>query len=96
MSVLRFHPEADFEMMEAAIMYETLQHDLGKRFLSEVQNALTHIQINPKLYPVIYRDVRKCMTKTFPFNVIFRRTGDQIVIMAVMHQKRHPDYWKSR
>jgi len=96
MSVLRFHPEADFEMMEAAVMYEKLQHDLGKRFLSEVQNALTHIQINSQLYPVIYRDVRKCMTKTFPFNVLFRRAGDQIVIMAVMHQKRHPDYWKRR
>lgn len=96
MSAIRFHPEADFEMMEAAVMYETLQHDLGKRFLSEVQNALTHIQINSQLYPVIYRDVRKCMTKTFPFNVLFRRIGDQIVIMAVMHQKRHPNYWKRR
>ncbi len=41
MSVIRFHPEADFEMMEAAVMYETLQHDLGKRFLSEVQRALS-------------------------------------------------------
>jgi toxin ParE1/3/4 len=83
-------------MMEAAVMYETLQHDFGKRFLSEVQSALTHIQINPQLYPVITRDVRKCITKTFPFNVIFRRAGDQIVIIAVMHQKRHPDYWKRR
>jgi len=96
MSVIRFHPEADFEMMEAAVMYETLQHDLGKRFLSEVQSALNHILINPKLYPVIYRDVRRGITRTFPFNVLYRRTGDQIIVMAVMHQKRHPDYWKSR
>lgn len=96
MSVIRFHPEADFEMMEEAVIYETLQNDFGKRFLSEVQNALSHIQINPQLYPVIYRDVRKCMTKTFPFNVLFRITGDRVVILAVMHQRRHPDYWKRR
>jgi len=96
MSVIRFHPEADFEMMEAAVVYETMQHDLGKRFLSEVQSALNHILINPHLYPVIYRDVRRGITRTFPFNVLYRRTGDQIIVMAVMHQKRHPDCWKSR
>jgi plasmid stabilization system protein ParE len=96
MSAILFHPEADFEMMEAAVVYETMQHDLGKRFLSEVQNALNHILINPLLCPVIYRDVRRGLTRTFPFNVLYRRTGDQIIVMAVMHQKRHPDYWKSR
>jgi len=96
MTHLRFHPEADLEMMEAAVIYETLQPDLGKRFLSEVRNALNHIQINPQLYPVIYLDVRKCITKTFPFKILFRRIGDQIVVMAVMHQRRHPDYWKRR
>lgn len=72
MSAILFHPDADVEMMEAAVVYETMQHDLGKRFLSEVQNALNHILINPQLYPVIYRDVRRCITKTFPFNVLFK------------------------
>ncbi len=93
---VRFHPEANYEMMEAASFYEAQQQDLGKHFLSAVQDALNHIQINPLLYPVIHLDVRRCITKTFPFNVLFRISSDQITVMAVMHQTRHPDYWKNR
>jgi toxin ParE1/3/4 len=93
---VRFHPDADAEMVEAALFYEAQQQDLGKRFLSVVQDSLTHIQINPTLYPVIHLDVRRCITRTFPFNVLFRITSQQIVIVAVMHQRKHPDYWKKR
>ena len=96
MTPIRFHPEADAEMMDAAVFYESQQQDLGKRFLSVVQDSLNHIQINPHIYPVIHLEVRRCITKTFPFYVLFRTMPDQIVIMAVMHQKRHPDYWKNR
>jgi len=96
MTSLGFHPHADAEMMEAAAYYESQQEDLGKRFLSAVQDSLNRIQINPSLYPIVHLDVRQCLTKPFPFNVLFRITPNQIIIMAVMHQSRHPDYWKNR
>lgn len=93
---VRFHPEANSEMMEAAAFYESQQPDLGKHFLSSVQDALNQIQINPLLYPVAHLDVRRCITKTFPFNVLFRIAPDQVIVMAVMHQRRQPEYWKNR
>lgn len=96
MTPVKFHPEADAEMMEAAVFYETQQLDLGKRFLSEVQHSLSLIQINTTLYPIIHDDVRRCITKTFPFNVIYRIAPRQITIIAVMHQSRDPNYWKNR
>lgn len=96
MTPLRFHPEADAEMMKAAVFYENQQQDLGKRFLSTVQNSLNLIQINPDLYPVIHNDVKQCITKSFPFNVLYRITSTQIVVVAIMHQSRDPDYWKHR
>ena len=96
MKPLKFHPEAESEMMEAAIYYESQQTDLGKRFLSSIQNALTHIQINTMLYPIVHLDVRKCLSTDFPFNILFREKKEHIEIVAVMHQHRHPDYWKNR
>ena len=93
---LRFHPEADVEMMEAAVFYENEQLDLGKRFLSTVQHSLGLIQINPTLYPCIHNDVRRCLTKTFPFNVLYRIVSGQFIVVAVMHQSKDPDYWKGR
>ncbi|NCC61878.1 MAG: type II toxin-antitoxin system RelE/ParE family toxin [Verrucomicrobiae bacterium] len=93
---VKFHPEADSEMLKAALYYESQQMDLGKRFLSSVQDAISQIQINPKIFPFVHIDVQRCMTKTFPFNVLFRLSEQKIVIVAVMHQHRHPDYWKNR
>ncbi len=34
MTPIRFHPEAESEMIAAALYYESQQKDLGKRFLS--------------------------------------------------------------
>ncbi len=93
---IRFHPEADAEMMSAAKYYESQQKDLGKRFLASVQDALNRIQVNPLLYQEIESDVRRCLTMTFPFGVVFRIMQHQYVIIAVMHLHRDPGYWKNR
>lgn len=91
-----FHPAAEEELIKAATYYELQQADLGKRFLSTVQDSIQRIQINPTLYPLVHLDVRRCLTRTFPFGILFRIRPQQIEIMAVMHQHRHPDYWKNR
>jgi hypothetical protein len=96
MKPIRFHPEAEAEMISAAVFYETKQKDLGKRFLTSVQNALNKIQVNPLLYQEIDDGVRRCLTMTFPFGVVFRIMPEQYVIIAVMHLHRAPGYWKSR
>ena len=95
MKPIRFHPEAESEMIDAAAWYEARQTDLGKRFLTSVQDALNRIELNPELYTAVEGDVRRCLTRTFPFGVLFRIKPDTIEIMAVMHLHRHPDYWKS-
>jgi len=93
---IRFHPEADAELMSAAKYYESQQKDLGKRFLSSVQDALNRIQVNPLLYQEIETGVRRCLTMTFPFAVVFRIMPNQYIIIAVMHLHREPGYWKNR
>jgi hypothetical protein len=93
---IRFHPEADAEMMSAAKYYETQQRDLGKRFLASVQDALNRIKVNPLLYQEIESGVRRCLTMTFPFGVVFRIMPNQYVIIAVMHLHREPGYWINR
>ena len=96
MKIVKFHLDAESEMIDAAVYYETQQPDLGRRFLATVQDAVNRIVLNPHLYPVVELDVRRCLTKTFPFGVLFREVSGMIVIMAVMHLHRDPDYWKNR
>ena len=93
---IRYHVEAEAEMAHAASYYEAQRKDLGKRFLAEVQDALNRIRINPLLYPTVDGDVRRARTRTFPYGILFRVMRDQLVIVAVMHLHRDPDYWKGR
>jgi len=96
MKTVKFHPDAEAEMIEAAAYYEAQQPDLGRRFLASVQDAINRILFNSNLYPVVELDVQRCLTKTFPFGVLFREMPSKIVIMAIMHLHRDPDYWKNR
>jgi len=96
MTPFRFHPDAEAEMIDAAIWYESQQEGLGKRFLTVIQDTLNKIRIHPEIYPVVEGDVRRALAKTFPYGVLFRIKPDFIAVMAIMHLHRDPDYWKSR
>jgi len=96
MKVVKFHPDAEAEMLSAAAYYEAQQPYLGRRFLAAVQDAANRIAATPGLYPIVDLDVRRCLTKTFPYGLLFRVRSEAFVIMAVMHLSRDPDYWKDR
>jgi hypothetical protein len=82
MKPVRFHSEAETEMNAAAAYYENEQSNLGKRFLASVQEAIGKIRITPFLYPVVDLGVRRCLTRTFPFGVLYRVPGTGSVAPA--------------
>ena len=96
MKTVVFQADAEAEMIEAAAYYKAQQCDLGRRFLASVQDSINRIVINPQLYPIVELDVRRCLTRTFPFGVLFRDRPDKIEVIAVMHLHRDPNYWQER
>jgi plasmid stabilization system protein ParE len=96
MTPVRLHSEAEAEMIDAAVWYEQQQQALGERFLASVQDGITRIKINPRLFPVAEESARRCLLQTFPFSIIFEIKPDMLVIIAVMHHRRDPGYWKHR
>lgn len=96
MKPIRFHPDAEAEMLNAAAWYDTQQKGLGRRFLTSIQDTLNRIALQPELYPFVEGDVRRCLAKTFPFGVLFRIKPDVIAVIAIMHLHRDPDYWTPR
>jgi len=91
-----FHPEAEEEFFEAIEYYEAREPGLGQDFSLEVLNALENIRANPLAWPALVDDVRRCLTNRFPFGVIYGIEKGQIYVLAVMHLRRKPDYWKNR
>jgi len=47
MTPVVFHPHAEAELVAAASWYEGEQADLGKRFLSSLEDGISRIRINP-------------------------------------------------
>jgi len=70
---------------------------LEKRFLEALQDAITRIRRNPLIHRRVEGEIRKCRILRFPYGVIYRLDEtDRIEIIAVMHLRRRPGYWKSR
>jgi hypothetical protein len=44
----------------------------------------------------IDEDIRRCMTRKFPYGILYTIEPDYILILAVMHCSREVGYWKNR
>ncbi len=91
-------PEVDADLLEAEKWYEERQEGLGRKFLQATRQTMARLPRNPLFYRVRHRrrQVRWAYTSRFPYRIIFRVTGDTIVIYAVIHAARHERAWKKR
>ena len=88
--------EALREVDAAAEFYQLKQPGLEIRFLDNLEEAASRISHRPYLYRKIEDDLRKCRLPHFPFAIIYRIHDEAIQIIAVMHIRRKPGYWKLR
>jgi plasmid stabilization system protein ParE len=67
-----------------------------EEMLFEIKRAIAAIASHPKAVPKVKNEIRRRLLKRFPFGILYVATGDEIVVLAVMHLRRHPGYWKDR
>ena len=91
-----FHPEARWEYREAAAFYESRRPGLGAAFSVEVEATIGRILEAPKRWRRVEQDVHCCRTRTFPFAILYSIDHDSVLIVAVMHLRRKPGYWRER
>jgi len=91
-----FHPDAEVEFFEAIEYYEAIETGLGQDFSLEVLSTLQDICDHPLAWPALADGVRRCLTNRFPFGIIYGIEKGRISVLAVMHLRRQPDYWKNR
>lgn len=89
-------PEAEAELTDAFVWYEQQVAGLGDHFLLAIDATINAILRNPLQYPVIYKNVRRALTRRFPYQVFFVMNDAQIVIIAVFHGMRNPAIWQQR
>ena len=91
-----FHQAAKEELLNARDYYDDLNFGLGKSFILEIEKTVTIITKNPFAYPIIRKNIRKAVIMKFPYSILYIIEKDIIYLLAIMHQKRKPLYWKNR
>ena len=93
---VEFHPEALAEFRDAGMFYTGCQEGLGLRFYACVESALKRITDDPARFRLFEDDIRRCLVHVFPYAVLYSVEPDFILVIAVMHCSRQPDYWRNR
>ena len=88
--------EAEDELLQSARYYEQERRGLGDDFLAEVRALAGRLLEFPNLGTVVLRDIRRARVHRFPYDLVYRVRDNSLLVVAVMHQRRKPDYWKSR
>ena len=91
-----FHPEAEAELEDASLFYESRMLGLGKSFAAEVERTIYLIREFPDAGSPAGLTRRRVLIARFPYSVIYRHEADSVVIVAVAHQRRRPGYWRQR
>jgi plasmid stabilization system protein ParE len=89
-------PEADDDISQAAEWYEEQQRGLADRFLNEVRWLFERLASNPLQFPTDEEGVRQAILRIFPYTAYFRAETSQVVVLALLHQSRHPATWRTR
>ncbi|HJX90265.1 MAG TPA: type II toxin-antitoxin system RelE/ParE family toxin [Pyrinomonadaceae bacterium] len=91
-----FNPHARQELKNATVYYNSLSISLGDSFSLEVERAISLILRLPEAWPLITPSARRCLTKRFPYGIVYAIRNEEIEIVAVMHLHREPKYWTDR
>ena len=87
---------AQRELDEAIAYYEAQIAGLGDAFLLETLRVIDLISHYPDAWHPLGPNVRRCRLTRFPYGVIYAHEPEGIIVLAIMHLHRKPDYWRDR
>lgn len=88
-----FSKLAKLEFDDAITYYETEFAGLGFRFKEEIKSSIRRIKENPEAWSIERGEVRKALLHRFPYKILYSIDKKIIIILAIAHQHREPNYW---
>src|SRR6266498_701054 len=90
---------AENDLDEAFIWYETQNEGLGKEFIYYINEGFDYIRRRPNSSSDIFEGIlRRHIISKFPFSIyyFFNEPILQIQVIAILHFKRGEAVWKNR
>ena len=87
---LSLSPNAEADLLESALWYESLQIGLGEKFTKKIEAYLSRIQNNPLHFPLKKGNLREAYIQKFPFVIIYEIIDNEIVVFSVFSTHQNP------
>ena len=92
----RYADAALAELIAAGLYYNRQVPGLGDEFVDEIEGGVQRVVAAPYTWRIIEEDVRRYLVQRFPYGLYYTVEGDVVIIWAVKHLHRDPDYWQER
>ena len=94
---VEFHPSTVDDVNEAASHYGRARTGLGAEFRAEIEAVVDRIARDPSQFPIVETHIRRCIVHRFPYSVLYRIVGTDLVrILVIRHHRRHPQFGLNR
>ena len=93
---VRFHSDARRELRKAINRYDQQVPGLGDEFAAEVEHYIRLIAIHPESGSPHQVGTRRVQVRRFPYGLVYAERNEQLVVLAVAHHGRRPEYWLRR
>lgn len=94
--MIRLHPDARVELRAAWLWYGEVSERLAADFQAEIDAAMVAIAEGPERWPRGKFDTRRYIVRRFKFVIVYRISGDDILVYAAAHGRRRPEFWAAR
>jgi plasmid stabilization system protein ParE len=89
-------PEAEREFREAFLWYFELSPIAAYAFRVQVPDAIDGLAERADMWPADEDGIRFHVLDRFPYTVRYDLNGQLATVLAIAHQHRRPNYWKTR
>lgn len=97
MESVRFHRLATSEYRSARNWYRQRNATVALRFRDAVDSAVNRIGADADSHPILVDEIRWVGVRRFPYILVFvRESMESLLVLALVHAKRRPGYWKRR
>jgi len=92
----RLQSVAEAEVAEALDWYRSRSASAARGFLNELDRTFSQIQTDPGRFPLVTRTLRRALLSHFPYGVYYLVRSEGIVVVGIVHGRRHPRRWRRR
>lgn len=94
---IRFHPAAGKELNRAVDWYiQEAGQRIAAGLVEDFNHLLALIQDHPQIGVLEKSGARKLVFRRYPYTLVYRVQDSAIVVLAVAHHSRRPEYWTGR